>query len=252
MLDILIKNLIKPIIVITISVAISLTLTKSYLPSNSNQASSEEFGEFLTKNPEIIIDSLNKYYENLEANKDTVRADNLTNSAEELFNSDYDPFIGDKNAQIRIVEFFDYNCGYCRKVYPSILKLNKEYNNIKIIFKEMPILGGVSVNKSKISLAAFKLNPEKYLEAHGIIMNNSNSVSSIDALANLLVSAGYNKEQLIAAANSAEISVAIDKNKELAMKLQISGTPAFIIEDEFIDGAISYDGLKNIVDSKLK
>mgnify|MGYP006426984995 CR=1 FL=1 len=252
MLDILVKKLIKPIIIILFSVLISFLLMKNYTANNSASFNEQDFEKYINENAELIISSVNKHYENLEANKGTVRVEKLKELEKEIFSSKHDPFIGNENAKIRVVEFFDYNCGYCKKVYPTILKLNKEFENVKIVFKEMPILGAPSLVKSKVSLAAFHVKPEKYIEAHGKIMNHRGQLNTVEDVANLLQSLGYDKDELIKKAESEMIANALEENKKLAFKLQVSGTPAFIVEDEFVDGAISFDGLKALVNKKIK
>ena len=208
--------------------------------------------EAILENPQIVMDAINLLRDLDEANKETSKKQAYLNNKEILTTDVNAPSYGSPDADITIVEFFDYNCGYCKKVYPTILKLNKEFENVKIVFKEMPILGAPSLVKSKVSLAAFHVKPEKYIEAHGKIMNHRGQLNTVEDVANLLQSLGYDKDELIKKAESEMIANALEENKKLAFKLQVSGTPAFIVEDEFVDGAISFDGLKALVNKKIK
>jgi protein-disulfide isomerase len=144
-----------------------------------------------------------------------------------------------------LVEFYDYSCGYCKKVFPSVAKLIEEDKNLKVVFKEFPILGPNSVITAKAALAANIIAPEKYLEVHEKLMNSR--ITSKENLIDIVSSLGIDKDKLSSEMESDKVQKIIDDNKDLARDLGISGTPAFVIGDEFVPGAVSFEQMKEII-----
>ena len=153
--------------------------------------------------------------------KDLVKNDNL--------------FLGNKNGKEIIIEFFDYNCGYCKRSFPEIMELISENKDIKIILKELPVLGESSILASKASIASQKQN--KYFEFHQELINFSGIISLID-IKKISKELGINFEQLQRDMNSEETILLINESYRLADLIGVRGTPAFIINSNLIPGAI--------------
>lgn len=153
--------------------------------------------------------------------KDLVKDDNL--------------FLGNKNGKEIIIEFFDYNCGYCKRSFPEIMELISENKDIKIILKELPVLGESSILASKASIASQKQN--KYFEFHQELINFSGIISLID-IKKISKELGINFEQLQRDMNSEETILLINESYRLADLIGVRGTPAFIINSNLIPGAI--------------
>ena len=153
--------------------------------------------------------------------KDLVKNDNL--------------FLGNKNGKEIIIEFFDYNCGYCKRSFPEIMELVSENKDIKIILKELPVLGESSILASKASIASQKQN--KYFEFHQELINFSGLISLID-IKKISKELGINYEQLQKDMNSEETILLINESYRLADLIGVRGTPAFIINNNLIPGAI--------------
>lgn len=154
-------------------------------------------------------------------NKDLVKNDNL--------------FLGNKNGKEVIIEFFDYNCGYCKRSFPEIMELVSENKDIKIILKELPVLGESSILASKASIASQK--QDKYFEFHQELINFSGIISLID-IKKISKELGINFEQLQRDMNSEETILLINESYRLADLIGVRGTPAFIINNNLIPGAI--------------
>ena len=153
--------------------------------------------------------------------KDLVKDDNL--------------FLGNKNGKEIIIEFFDYNCGYCKRSFPEIMELISENKDIKIILKELPVLGESSILASKASIASQK--QDKYFEFHQELINFSGIISLID-IKKISKELGINFEQLQRDMNSEETILLINESYRLADLIGVRGTPAFIINSNLIPGAI--------------
>ena len=153
--------------------------------------------------------------------KDLVKNDNL--------------FLGNKNGKEIIIESFDYNCGYCKRSFPEIMELVSENKDIKIILKELPVLGESSILASKASIASQK--QDKYFEFHQELINFSGLISLID-IKKISKELGINYEQLQKDMNSEETILLINESYRLADLIGVRGTPAFIINNNLIPGAI--------------
>ena len=153
--------------------------------------------------------------------KDLVKNDNL--------------FLGNKNGKEIIIEFFDYNCGYCKRSFPEIMELVSENKDIKIILKELPVLGESSILASKASIASQK--QDKYFEFHQELINFSGLISLID-IKKISKELGINYEQLQKDMNSEETILLINESYRLADLIGVRGTPAFIINNNLIPGTI--------------
>ena len=162
-----------------------------------------------------VIKNIALYY------KDLVKNDNL--------------FLGNKNGKEVIIEFFDYNCGYCKRSFPEIMELVSENRDIKIILKELPVLGESSILASKASIASQK--QDKYFEFHQELINFSGIISLID-IEKISKELGINFEQLQRDMNSEETILLINESYRLADLIGVRGTPAFIINNNLIPGAI--------------
>jgi protein-disulfide isomerase len=144
-------------------------------------------------------------------------------------------FLGNKEGKTVIIEFFDYNCGYCKRSFPELMDLISNDSDIKVILKELPVLGESSILASKYAIAAQKQN--KYFEMHQELINFSGQISTND-IKNISKTIGINFEQLKTDMNHDETILIIRENYRLADLIGVRGTPAFIINKKLIPGAI--------------
>lgn len=197
---------------------------------------------YLQQHPEEIYQALESYHiEQQKKAAETARI-SLSKYKEDI---EKGPFAGNPNADIVIVEFFDYNCGYCRRVVPSIAQLLKEDPKVKIVFKELPILGPTSVIASKAALAVWQLEPGKYFDFYSRLM--ATRITGENAVLTLVKEMGMDSEAVKKTMYSPEITTTITRDQELAQTIGIHGTPAFVIGGELIGGAIDYESFKSII-----
>jgi len=149
---------------------------------------------------------------------------------------------------VTVVEFFDYNCGYCRQTLPELIKLIDSDKKIKVQFMEFPILAPGSTEASKIAIAAAKQG--KYLEFHKAMFaaGRANKESALKVAEQL----GLDMEKVKADSAAPETEALITKISEIGKRIFVDGTPTFIIGDKTNPGAADYDQLKQLVDETRK
>jgi protein-disulfide isomerase len=199
--------------------------------------------KYILENPEIIIQSLEQYTISQKEKESKGITSILNNFYKNKTYQDL-PSIGEKNNNLILVEFIDYNCGYCRKTLPTITKLVKQFPNILIVFVDFPILSETSELAARAALAADK--QEAYFKFHTILLNNSNAISE-DFLLKTAKSLDLNIKKFKNDMQSQQTKNAIKNNIQFANSLKIRGTPTFIIGNQILPGAYDYDKLKNII-----
>jgi protein-disulfide isomerase len=202
--------------------------------------------EYILKNPEVLMRAIQTYQVQKQAAKRKRAKDNLTSLTAELTLNPASPVIGNPDGDVTIVEFFDYRCGYCKRVFPTIQALLKEDGNIRYVLKEFPILGPDSLVASQAALAVWNTTPEKYMPFHSALMTSRGSLNAAK-IYSVAGDLGLDTDAIRKNMKNAPVSDEINKNMELSESLGITGTPAFIIGDQLAPGAISMDELKRMV-----
>lgn len=196
---------------------------------------------YLLKNPEIMLE-VQTALEN-KRNEESRVAQNKTisESASDIFNSSEDAVIGNPNGDVTVVEFFDYNCGYCRRALGDMQALIKTDPNVRFVLKELPILGPDSVKAHFIAQAFKKMMPEKYAEFHVGLLSAGHADE--EAAVAMGVSLGADEAKLRAGLEDKQVAAVFEKNNELANGLSITGTPSYVIKDEVVPGALGLEVL---------
>lgn len=191
-------------------------------------------GKYLEEHPEKVIEALNKYQEKQEMARREAAAENLKNFRMELKRDKTTPVIGDRKGDFVIVEFFDYNCGFCKRMFPELLEFVEKDGKTKWVMKEMPSLGDTSVTMAKFALAADKQG--KYKEVHRDLMTLTVPFDNAK-MDEIIKNNKLDADKIKADMESEEIQKILDSNRELATNLGLSGVPMFIIEDDIKYGA---------------
>lgn len=200
--------------------------------------------DLVRRNPEIVLEALRELErrQRISDSQQTMRLVETDNP--ELFLDPGSPVGGNPDGDVTIVEFFDYKCPYCKRVAPSIRQLLVDDPNIRFIYKEWPILGPDSLLAARGALAAWKQG--KYEEFHDAMMDVRGAISN-GTITQAAKELGLDVERLTLDMSSDEITSAIDRNMALARKLGIRGTPAFIVGDVLVPGAVALAGLQSLV-----
>jgi protein-disulfide isomerase len=190
--------------------------------------------EYLLNNPELLLDMQNA----LEAKMDKLQAERtaayVKSNPAEIFRSASSPVVGNVKGDVPVVEFFDYNCGYCKRAFGDVARLLDKDKQVRVILKELPILSKGSEEAARVALAA-KMQG-KYWEFHRAMLESSGQANEASAL-RIAEKIGVDVARLKKDMASAEVKKEIDATRALAQKLGIQGTPHFLVGDKIIPGA---------------
>lgn len=202
--------------------------------------------EFLLKNPEILVEALEEYQRRRKAEGQAKARQALVDNREQILHDPASPVGGNPNGDVTLVEFFDYQCGYCKSVVDRVADTVAKDKNIRWVFKEFPILGPVSVYASRAALAAHRQDKDKYHELHLAMMRSRGKLTEKKVL-RFAAEAGLDVARLEADMKTPEIAALIEPNMALAEALDIRGTPAFVIGDVLVPGAIDAATLNRLI-----
>ena len=203
--------------------------------------------DYLLKNPEVIRDAIGELQRREEAAQEKASSAAVESNRSLLLGSPHQAVIGNPKGDITVVEFFDYNCPYCRKSAGDVATILGEDRKVRVVLKEWPILGPDSVAAAQVSIAArmedggarFQEFHEKLLAIHG----HANKAAAIEAAK----AAGYDPQKIESDLNADEVKTTIEEVAGLATTLNVTGTPTFVIGGQSAAGAIGVDALKKLI-----
>ncbi len=198
---------------------------------------------YLIANPEIIRDAITELQRRQDAAEQLAQTKTIDDSADLIFASKRQVVLGNPEGKVTLVEFFDYNCTYCRRAEADIKKLIATEPNLRIVLKQFPVLGPGSVEAAKVAVALQMTAPEKYADFHDAMLEEPGQVDGAKALA-VAQSLGIDPEALKAKLDSDEVKANIAESYTLANKLNLTGTPSYVTHKEVVVGAVGYDTLK--------
>jgi protein-disulfide isomerase len=204
---------------------------------------------YLMEHPEVISDAIEALREKMRVEADSDAKKAIDAYKDELFNAKDDPVAGNPKGDVTLVEFFDYNCGFCKQTMDAMFDAVKADGKVKLVFKEFPILTDDSVVGSRIALAAVKQG--KYDDIHRAFMKYHGRLDE-KAMWKLAADAGINIDQVKRDVAAPEIDKQLHRNMELAHALDISGTPAFVIGDHILSGAMEQAVFRQLFDNARK
>jgi len=209
--------------------------------------------DYLISHPDVMQDvmaAMDKQQKDAEAEKAraTIRDNNAT-----LFNSSHQVVLGNPQGSVTMVEFFDYNCAFCKRAMADMLDLLKTQPDLKFVLKEFPVLGEGSVEAAHVAVAARMQDPtaKKYIEFHQKLLGGRGPADKARALA-VAKEVGYDMARIEKDMNSDEAKTTIDENMKLADALGVNGTPSYVVGDELVIGAVGLDALKEKLSAEKK
>jgi protein-disulfide isomerase len=190
--------------------------------------------ELLISNPEVLLEAQNA----LEAKMDKIQADRMATAmkeyAGELYRPAASPVVGNLKGDVPVIEFFDYNCGYCKKAFRDLAKVIEKDKQVRVILREFPILSKGSEEAARAALAA-KMQG-KYWEFHRAMLESPGQANEASAL-RIAEKLGLDMDRLKKDMVSEAVKKEIDDTRQLASRMGIQGTPHFIVGDRIIPGA---------------
>ena len=196
----------------------------------------------LIANPEIVRDAIDELQRRQDEEAAQAQVSAITNNKDMLFNSERQVVIGNPDGDTTLVEFFDYNCGYCRRAQADMKALIANDPNLRVVLKEFPVLGEGSVEASRVSIAVRMVAPDKAEDFHNTLLEHPGQVDGAVALA-LADELGIDTAALKKAMDSEEVSDTIAEAYALATELSLTGTPSYVTNSEVVIGAVGYDAL---------
>jgi protein-disulfide isomerase len=204
--------------------------------------------DYLLTHPEILEEvsaELTKRQATAEAEK---HAAAVSANANVIFNSPRGVTVGNKDGDVTFVEFFDYNCGYCKKAMTDMVEIMKADPKLKVVLKEFPVLGPGSVEAAQVAVAVRMQDPtgKKYLAFHQNLLGGRGQADKARALA-AAKEAGLDMARLEKDFSSPEVRATIEENFKLAEAMGMNGTPSYVIGKQVVIGAVGIDALKEKV-----
>jgi protein-disulfide isomerase len=190
--------------------------------------------DYLTKNPEILVEMTTELDKRQQAEQAEQQQKVISDNADAIFRSPLAYTAGNPNGDVSVVEFFDYNCSFCRRALPDVVKLIDNDDKVRLVLKELPIFGEESEGAAKAALAAGKQG--KYFEMHQKLFSEPGKADKDKAL-KIAQELGLDVPQLEKDMENPEIQKALDEAKDLAQKLGLQGTPLYLIGDRMVPGA---------------
>ena len=198
---------------------------------------------YLVSHPEVLEEAMNALSKRQADDEKKKQQDSIAKSADTIFNSPRGVVLGNKNGDVTFVEFFDYNCGYCKRAMADMLDLMNNDSRLKVVLKEFPVLGQGSVEAAKVAVAARMQDPSKYLDFHTRLLGGRGPADKARAMA-VAKDVGYDTARIEKDMQSPEVKATIAENFKLAEDMGMNGTPSYVIGKQVVVGAVGLDGLK--------
>jgi protein-disulfide isomerase len=206
--------------------------------------------EYLIKNPDVLQEAINELEKKQAVEEAEKKQAAVKDNATLIFNSPRHVTVGNPQGDVTFVEFFDYNCGYCKRAMVDMMELMKADPKLKVVLKEFPVLGQASVDAARVGIAARMQDKtgKKYLDFHQRLLAGRGQVDRTRALA-AAKEAGFDMARMERDLASDEIRATIEENMKLAEKLGLNGTPSYVIGNNIVIGAVGLEALREKVNS---
>lgn len=202
--------------------------------------------DYLVQNPEIIAEAFRALERKQVAVAEEQQREAISAQREQLLRSENAFVGGNPEGDVTLVEFYDYNCAFCKRALSDLHALLESDPNLRVVLKEWPFLSPESVGAAKVSLAAWKADPSRFLDFHDALLGGRGQASEETALA-VAEAVGYDPEALRAGMQSPDVLRALEESMRLGESIGVTGTPAYVIGDQLVLGAQGVDTLKKAI-----
>ena len=204
---------------------------------------------YLMANPEVLVDAMAELERKQDSQRENVALKAIQENQTELLSDPASPTTGNPNGDVTVVEFSDYQCPYCKKAHTAVKAALAADGKVKLVYKDLPILGEASKVAAVAALASIKQG--KHEAFHEALMTNTAKLDS-DLIFKIAGSVGIDVAQLQKDMNDPKIKDTIDRNMALAQELGVRGTPAFVIGKQFVPGAVDAKTLQQMISDARK
>lgn len=227
----------------------SLSFSHFAAAENLTQAELEQFlHDYLMEHPEVIQQSLDRYQQQQAAARQAAERERLASMTDQLEASPNDPVIGNPDGSLTLVEFYDYNCGYCKRADSTVQALIEANPDLRVVYKEFPILAETSLTAAKASLAFHRLYPDQFEDFHRSLLGRR-SLPSDDAVWDTVASMDDIDVAAVQEESQADwVQQTLAQNRQTARDLGVSGTPTFVIGGQLLKGAYPQATIQAAID----
>jgi protein-disulfide isomerase len=200
---------------------------------------------YLIAHPEVLEEAMSELSKRQAVAEARKHEESITENADKIFNSQRGVTLGNRDGDVTFVEFFDYNCGYCKRAMADMLDLMKSDSKLKVVLKEFPVLSQGSVEAAQVAVAVHMQDPtgKKYLEFHQKLLGGRGAADKARAMA-VAKDVGLDMSRLEKDMASPEVKATIEENFKLAEAMGMNGTPSYVIGRQVVIGAVGLEGLK--------
>jgi protein-disulfide isomerase len=232
--------------------AIALSSTSAPAQAQAFSASQEEeirriVGEWVRKNPEIILQEVTRHAQEMRAAEQRRTDEAVLAAAGDLVSAPHGIVVGNPEAKKTIVYFFDSQCGFCKQMEPVLKQVLKEKNDVRIIVRDLPILGPASETAALISQAVHKTSPRSWEGFHTKVMEHKGTLDEAN-LKRMAEESGAKWDAVTEAARSEDVRRAVAENRALALRIGVQGTPFFFVNPAVMRGAVDLATLLKAAD----
>jgi protein-disulfide isomerase len=204
--------------------------------------------EYLIQHPEVLQEAMAELEKKQAAEEAAKNQAAVKDNSETIFNSARQVVAGNPQGDVTFVEFFDYNCGYCKRAMDDMFTLMKTDPKLKVVLKEFPVLGPGSVEAARVAVAVRMQDKsgKKYIEFHQKLLGSRGQADKARALA-VAKEVGMDMTRLERDMTSDEVKATLEESLKLAEKLGLNGTPSYVIGSNVVVGAVGLDKLKESI-----
>jgi protein-disulfide isomerase len=200
--------------------------------------------DFLVKNPEVLRDALIELDRRAKAEEETQRRDAVKRLEAQIFDSKHQVVIGNPKGSIALVEFYDYNCGFCKKALGDLVALIKINPDLRVILKEFPVLSQGSLEAAQVAAAVkMQLTPTQFWAFHQKLMMSRGQIGRTQAMG-VAKEFSVDMARLTRDMESAEVKAGIQETMQLGEALGINGTPSYVVGQDIVVGAVGLEALQ--------
>jgi protein-disulfide isomerase len=200
--------------------------------------------DYLIANPDVLVEAMQEYERRQDSQRDAAAQKAIQQNRQELLNDPESPIAGNPYGDVTIVEFSDYQCPYCKRAHSAVKSVVAADGKVRLIYKDLPILGEASRIAAVAALASIKQG--KHLSFHNALMEFNGKLDG-DRIFEIAGSVGIDVARLKEDMKDPNIRKIIDRNMALASALGVRGTPAFVVGNQFVPGAVDADTLKQLI-----
>src|SRR6195256_570029 len=231
---------------------LALALGGAPLPASAQSFSDTQRGDiesivrnYLIAHPEVLEEAMTELSKRQSAAEAEKHEAGVSKNADKIFSSPRGVTLGNKDGDVSFVEFFDYNCGYCKRAMADMIDLMKSDPKLKVVLKEFPVLGPGSVEAAQVAVAVRMQDPtgKKYLDFHQKLLGGRGQADKERAMA-AAKDAGLDMARLEKDLKSPEVRATLEENFKVAEDVGLNGTPSYVIGKQVVIGAVGVEGLR--------